>query len=234
MSSSVDSRTTSVSPALTTPAERRRQRVREAILDAAERVFAEDGLEGLSIRRLADEVDYSPSAIYKYFASKTELVSCLKEAFFERLILRIDSVMAEGEKPFEERVKSAIQSYIDTALEKPHHYVAAFSGTDMSSPDIAEDGESIPDVHDEVFQDTNRVRAFNMLHDQVTGGVEAGIFRSDLETNMAAKSLWASMHGLAVLMIHMPGFSERFPDGQSVSSEAFLSFHSEQLVRGLK
>ena len=64
-----------------TPASRRREKVRQTILEAAERVFAEEGYEGLSIRRLAEEIDYSPSAIYKYFASKTELVGCLKEAF---------------------------------------------------------------------------------------------------------------------------------------------------------
>ena len=51
------------------PAERRRLRVRGAILDAAEKVFAEEGETGLSIRRIADEIDYSPAAIYKYFSS---------------------------------------------------------------------------------------------------------------------------------------------------------------------
>ena len=71
---------------LHTPAERRRIRVRGAILEAAERVFAVEGEAGLSIRRIADEIDYSPAAIYKYFGSKDELIDELKEAFFGRIL----------------------------------------------------------------------------------------------------------------------------------------------------
>ena len=65
-----------------TPATRRRNKVREAILAAAERMFAKEGESGLSIRRLAEEIDYSPSAIYKYFGSKEELLEELKDSFF--------------------------------------------------------------------------------------------------------------------------------------------------------
>ena len=113
-----------------TPASRRREKVRQTILEAAERVFAEEGYEGLSIRRLAEEIDYSPSAIYKYFASKTELVGCLKEAFFIRLVRNIENAI-EGQGPGNwESVRDCTRAYVTTALEKPHHYLAGFAPAD--------------------------------------------------------------------------------------------------------
>ena len=67
---------------VSSPAERRRHKIRARILSAAEQVFAREGVDGLSIRRLAENIDYSPAAIYKYFKSKDELVDELKETFF--------------------------------------------------------------------------------------------------------------------------------------------------------
>ena len=61
--------------------------MRGAILEAAERVFSVEGEAGLSIRRLAEEIDYSPSAIYKYFGSKDELVDELKEQLADAGVL---------------------------------------------------------------------------------------------------------------------------------------------------
>ncbi len=65
-----------------TPAERRRLKVRDAIIEAAEDLFTKEGEQGISMRRLAEAIDYSPAAIYKYFDSKG--------AFFRdaRIVLR--------------------------------------------------------------------------------------------------------------------------------------------------
>ena len=212
-----------------TPAQRRRRRVRDDIIEAAERVFLSEGPSGLSIRRLAEEIDYSPSAIYKYFASKTELVDCLKDAFFERLIEKLDAVIQEPGREPNGLTRECIVSYIQTGLEKPHHYVAAFSGTDELMPEA--------DAKAELFDDmlgTSRMRAFEMLLEQIQLGIDSTLFRPELHPVMAAKSLWASMHGLTLLMIHLPGFCEAFPEQEQVTPEAFLAFHADMLVRGLE
>src|ERR1700730_6062536 len=53
----------------------RRAENRSVILDAAERVFSEDGLRTGSLRRIADLSGYSTAAIYKFFDSKQHLVA---------------------------------------------------------------------------------------------------------------------------------------------------------------
>ena len=61
-----------------TPAERRYARNKETILAAARELFREEGLDQFSMRSLADKADYSPSAIYKYFNNKQEILEAIR------------------------------------------------------------------------------------------------------------------------------------------------------------
>lgn len=207
------------------PAERRRQRVREAILDAAERVFAESGEDGLSIRRLAEEIDYSPAAIYKYFASKDELLDVLKEGFFARLVDQIDDVLNDP-APFEQRARKCLSRYILTALERPQHYAAAFSGTAIL-PVQAGEAQILAE------SSAHRMRAFDFLVDMMREGQAGGVFRSDTDAVLMAKSAWVSLHGAAMLMAHLPDFPAGMPAPTPMSREAFVAVHVDHIFRGL-
>lgn len=215
----------------TTPAERRRLRVRGAILDAAERVFAEEGEGGLSVRRLAEEIDYSPAAIYKYFDSKEALLDELKEAFFERILVCIDEARA-GTMPFLERAHACITTYVNTALEKPNHYAAAFSQVSLPEPEACDTRPDLPDW--EHFMATNKGKAFNYLIEMVEEGQALGVFRQGMAPPMAAKSLWATCHGLAMILMHMPRFPKSVADRASPDRETLIAFHADLIVRGLK
>ena len=215
------------SPFEETPADRRRLRVRESIISAAERVFAKEGESGLSIRRLADEIDYSPSAIYKYFGSKDELIDELKEAFFERLLAKIDG-SSSADRPFLQRAKACVATYVDTAVTRPFHYAAAFSSIKHALPEngggpLSWDG----------FVTTSKGQAFGVLISMVTEGQELDIFDPSLDPVMAAKSLWAGSHGLAQLLIHMPHFHQLVPEQQPMTAKDFIEFHADLQIRGL-
>lgn len=206
------------------PAERRRTKVRELILSAAENVFAEEGSEGLSIRRLAREVDYSPAAIYKYFGSKDELVDELKEAFFAKLLQRVH-LLADQERPFSERARTCITAYIRLAVESPNHYGAAFAAGDY---------ERMPDFDRPDFADSNKGLAFGVLKSLVQEGIDKGHLRADLDIALAAKSIWCSMHGLAMMLIHLPHFPNMDGDRTMWSQEDFVEFHADNVMRGLE
>jgi AcrR family transcriptional regulator len=62
----------------------------DAILDAAELVAAE-GLDGLTIRALATELDSSPMALYRYFATKDELVDAMLDRVLGRFAMPDDT-----------------------------------------------------------------------------------------------------------------------------------------------
>ena len=209
------------------PAVRRRQKVREAILTAAERVFAREGESGLSIRRLAEEIDYSPSAIYKYFGSKEELLEELKVAFFDRLMAQVDQVPTDS-MSFHDRARACVTTYVGTAIARPHHYAAAFSS--IPTPEELEIRRS---RSWEDFIATSKGRAFKILVDLVQDGQALGVFDRGLDPVMAAKSIWASSHGLAMLMIHMPLLPDMQPCGGISPTGEFAAFHADIVIRGL-
>ncbi|MEL6414490.1 MAG: TetR/AcrR family transcriptional regulator [Pseudomonadota bacterium] len=211
---------------VSSPAERRRNKIRARILSAAERVFAREGVDGLSIRRLAENIDYSPAAIYKYFKSKDELIDELKESFFE-LILESVHKIADTSTPFDERARDCVATYVRIAVEKPYHYAAAFAGEAAADGPAPVDGEP-------GFELSKKGQAFNVLRGMIAEGVEIGAFRSKIDPSLAAKSVWASMHGLTMMIVHIPSFPALKADQAIMSRENFILFHADQVIRGLE
>ena len=201
-----------------TPADRRRRRVRDAIIDAAETIFTSEGEEGISMRRLAEAIDYSPAAIYKYFSSKDDLFSSMRELFFERLLSRIHEAMNEGGETASLCAR-CMRTYIETGLEEPNHYMMAFSSS----------GSSKTHVHDEkevAFE------AEAILVKMIQKGQAEGVFR-DVDPRVASKSVWASLHGLTMLMVSVDDFPNGMPGSEHVMREAVIAFHADTLIRGL-
>ena len=65
--------------------EREREAVSRAILDAARDLFVAEGYQNVSIRKIADRIEYSPAAIYSYFPSKDDIFFALAEEGFHLL-----------------------------------------------------------------------------------------------------------------------------------------------------
>src|SRR5947208_8641755 len=65
--------------------ERDREAVRRAILDAARDLFVTEGYQNVSIRKIAERIEYSPAALYGYFGSKDDIFFALAEEGFRLL-----------------------------------------------------------------------------------------------------------------------------------------------------
>src|SRR5512145_1474776 len=66
--------------------EREREAVSRAILDAARDLFVAEGYHNVSIRKIAERIEYSPAAIYGYFPSKDDIFFALAEEGFRMLL----------------------------------------------------------------------------------------------------------------------------------------------------
>jgi len=201
------------------PAERRRRKVREAIIGAAEHIFTEEGESGISMRRLAEAIDYSPAAIYKYFASKDELFTAIRNTFFERLLEHIHAAMEEGG---ETHILCArcMRAYIETGLEEPNHYMMAFSagGAERAIREHSEDEVSY--------------QAESLLVSMIEKGKEEGVFR-DIDPKVASKAVWASLHGLTMLIVSLEDFPQGMPGSEHVTREAVIELQTDMIMRGL-
>jgi len=62
--------------------EREKEALRQDILDAARELFVEEGYDNVSMRRVAEKIEYSPTTIYLYFEDKASLLYAICEETF--------------------------------------------------------------------------------------------------------------------------------------------------------
>ena len=104
--------------------EREKQELRTRILDAARELFAELGYEAVTMRRIAERIEYSPTAIYFHFKDKEALMRELCEVDFATLAQQFRTIAREKD-PIE-RLRKIGHAYVAFGLEYPNHYRLMF------------------------------------------------------------------------------------------------------------
>ncbi len=108
-----------------------------ALLDAAERIVQADGLEALSVRRVASDVGTTTRAVYSLFGSKDALVAALGRRAFELLGTAIED-LASTTDPGADLVEAGIALFREFAVKHPSLFTLAVQRT-MTSPRVATD-----------------------------------------------------------------------------------------------
>jgi len=108
---------------------------RAEILAAAERIFIDVGYEGATIRRIADEVGLSSTALYMHFSEKSEILHEICRLAFGRLQAANATVIAEGGPP-EVVLRKLMEAYVDFGFENPNAYRLTY----LTRPIEARDG----------------------------------------------------------------------------------------------
>src|ERR1700757_2609359 len=116
--------------------EREKSETRDKILDAARELFVSEGYEGVSMRKVAEKIEYSPTAIYVHFHDKQELFLELCHADFRRLAESF-AQLAKITDPIE-RLRRIGRAYIEFGLENPNHYRMMFMTAHPKLSDEAE------------------------------------------------------------------------------------------------
>jgi AcrR family transcriptional regulator len=167
--------------------ERERTQVREKILDAALEVFASAGVEAVTMRALADAIEYSPPVIYAHFRDK--------DAIIQELCHRLLRQMAQQFATFGaldpvERLRRIGYVYADFAVDHPSHFRFMF----LTPHPYSGDDE------DHLAKDDPERNAYAFLKQTVKDGLAAGVFRPELtDAEEIAQICWASAHGLVAL-----------------------------------
>lgn len=97
-------------------------RLKQKILRATLRVFAEQGYGKVSMRRIAALIDYSPTTIYRFFRNKEELLGAIAAGTYGDLAARFEKVKArEGADPLG-TLRSLVGEYICFCVERPEMF----------------------------------------------------------------------------------------------------------------
>lgn len=181
--------------------DRERQAVTTSILDAARDLFVAEGYQSVSIRKIAERIEYSPAAIYSYFASKDDIFLALAAEGFHRLDEKVQAAM-KIDDPLE-NVRSCWWAFYEFSQEQPAYFELMF--VDRSVPRITEQWEGF-----EVLQQmlTNAVQA-------IQKAIDAGAFPKTLSPNAAMHMLWASLIGPGVV-----GIRHRLSSGEDYDALA--------------
>src|SRR5712691_6995112 len=121
--------------------ERDREAVRRSILDAARDLFVTEGYQNVSIRKIAERIEYSPAAIYGYFPSKDDIFFALAEEGFRLLSDAGDPVYRERLEALDPlpRIHAIFWRLYEFSRDHPQYFALMF--VDRSVPRICREYE---------------------------------------------------------------------------------------------
>lgn len=197
------------------PSERRFQRTRQSILEAAHAILREQGIAALSMRALAEKVDYSPAALYKYFANKEELIAELRKQGNE-LSGAIQRKHLRPGMSTRETFRALTDAYLEFARTYPAYYELMMNST-----------EDIPGRIDDFLQEPG----FHALIDFVAGVVQSGQVRlpPGYQPVHMALMMWFMANGAAMLQNTLMRNCQ--PEFLAISSKAF-EMATELMISG--
>jgi AcrR family transcriptional regulator len=185
--------------------ERDRETVRRAILDAARDLFVTEGFQNVSIRKIAERIEYSPAAIYGYFPSKDDIFFELAEEGFRLLGTprQPAASMALKALPPLERLRAIFWHFYEFSRDQPQYFALMF--VDRSVPRISREYER--------FAFARQLKE-NIL-DELVDCVRAGALPETVQPAAAMRALSAGLIGVAVLRL-----SDRLGPGEDADKIA--------------
>lgn len=165
---------------------REKGRLRNLILDKAKNLFVEYGFEKVTIRRIAEEIEYSPATIYLYFKNKDEILFALHDEGFEKFYnLQLTTLSIKD--PWD-RLRFHGMVYIKFAIENPEFYDLMFI---MRGP--------VKTLRAKKEWKAG-LRSFEFLKQNLIECMEAGYLPKG-EPDSVALAFWSFTHGVSSLVI---------------------------------
>jgi AcrR family transcriptional regulator len=192
---------------------RERETVRRKILNAARTLFLNESYANVSMRKIAEQIEYSPGAIYSYFTSKEDIFFALAEEGLQ--LVRTHCSAASHANSALERVREAFWRFYTFSKEQPEYFSLIF--VDSAVPRISRDWErfsSMRDLRQEIEADIQLC-------------IDAGIFTRVDAPGAVFRLLWTAAYGVAVFRL-----SHRLAPGED--SDALTHDLLDATIAGLR
>lgn len=166
--------------------ERQKTEMRESILSAALKLFSDKGFENVTMRNIADEIEYSVGTIYLYFQDKDEIFYELHKMGFDEFFKR--QLDVQNVKDPLERITEHGLAYIRFAIDHPHYYDLMFISRVPAK------------LINEKKEWSSGTRTYDLLKLNISQAKEAGYFKNT-DVDIAAFALWSFVHGISSLFV---------------------------------
>ncbi len=167
--------------------ERQKKEVRESILQSAWQLVNEEGWQNLSIRKIADAIEYSVPVVYDHFENKEAILTVFNRRGFELLG---DTIKAAKEKHTEpkQQLEAIAYAYWDFAFDHKEYYQLMF-GLGMPG---CEELANVPEL----------VSFISVLRSTIADVIKQGHSNADAE--LKVRSFWSMIHGLVSINLLAP------------------------------
>jgi AcrR family transcriptional regulator len=201
---------------------REKQALRERILEAARRIVIREGFAALSMRKIADAIEYSPATLYLYFASRDEIARALCTQGYAQLLASFEP-LAQIADPAE-RLRALARAYVAFGvahpqtyrlifMEDPTYLGAALGGKGDAAHDQAHgqanDSAAAPqDPHliNPAAGDASSDASMRLMIGALDELKAAGRLPASADSGVWVQALWATMHGIVSLNLTCPVF----------------------------
>lgn len=193
----------------------KQEEIKNIILEVARSIISKEGVQGLSIRKITDAIDYSPAIVYHYFKNKNEIIESIVSEGYGRILAAVRAVKMNETNP-EKELKDAFTNYVRAALALPEVYKTIMLNNDpsiLNRTALLERGIS------------EKSQTMQMLCSNMQRGIDLGRYMP-CDTELTAQIIWTATFGLIIkLMIE----TEVSPD----QVERLIERHFEILLDGI-
>ena len=159
--------------------------MRQLIVDAAIKLFMDEGYEKVSIRSIAQRIQYAPGTIYLYYKDRDDLFFAMHEWAFTKL-MKVFETNFQGIKNPIEKLRAMSASYINFAFKNPELYDLMFIlNEQMCAEENAKNWEC-------------GLRVYKILQDIIEESLEQQLLKGE-SAPMISFMFWSSLHGMVSL-----------------------------------
>jgi AcrR family transcriptional regulator len=170
--------------------EREKDEFREIILKAASQIMEEEGVDKLSIRKIAAKIEYSPAIIYHYFKNKEDIINILMKKGYEKILSGLFSLEDLPDKT-DEKFKKLLKRYIFLALRMSDEYKTVMMNT---TPEVLSHTSVL-------FKGASRERKALALLCNFVKDLSENKTLDDDAAELTAQIVWAATFGLIIRLI---------------------------------
>ena len=186
---------------------RQKLELRTRILDAARRIVMREGFAALSMRKIADAIEYSPATLYLHFESRDAIARALCAEGYAQLLASFEPLTAIADPA--ERLKAIGRAYVAFGVAHPETYRLIFM-EDPSYTGAALGGDAGADEGDSADPtDHADDKAFRLIIESIDALKADGRLPDAPEapdSQVGAEAFWATMHGIVALHLTCPVF----------------------------
>lgn len=190
---------------------REKEALKSLILRAAKKLFVEKGIEQTTIRKIAQQIEYSVGTVYVYYKDKNDILYELHTQGFQQLGGEM-KVLFKVADPME-RLKALGRVYLQFALENPDMYDLMFT---LKAP-----MDFLDSVHKEEWNEGKGT--FDVLRSTVNQCLQQGHFKGH-QLEPLSFAIWSMVHGMASLYISQRVKGVNLKDPENILTKSYEEF----------